>query len=68
MGFETPQEVIDYWFGNSRGTEDLDVIKQRMGLWFGRASPEFDAVQLGTTKDRFMYSFQCYCNFIHISS
>ncbi len=47
MGFETPQEALDYWFGDSRGTEDLDVIKQRMGLWFGRASAEFDAVQLG---------------------
>jgi uncharacterized protein (DUF924 family) len=48
MKLTTPQEVVDYWFGESRkNIDDLDVIKQRMGLWFGRASPEFDAIQTG---------------------
>jgi hypothetical protein len=44
--FSTPTQVLDYWFGETRDTLDLNVIKQRMGLWFGRASPDFDAVQL----------------------
>jgi hypothetical protein len=44
--FSTPTQVLDYWFGETRYTQDLNAIKQRMGLWFGRASADFDAVQL----------------------
>ncbi len=41
----TPQQVLDFWFGDSRSKTDLTLIKSRNGLWFGGASPEFDATQ-----------------------
>lgn len=43
----SPKDILDYWFRNSRGAT-LDVIQEHMGLWFGRASPEFDEVQAGS--------------------
>lgn len=43
--FTSPNEVLDYWFGNTRHGALVD-IQDRMRFWFFRSSPEFDAVQL----------------------
>lgn len=44
-------DVLKYWFGSnyfeggSASRNDVDYIKSRMPLWFGRADPVFDAIQ-----------------------
>ena len=46
----SPQEILCYWFGEHWADKNklntVEYIQSRMPLWFGRASPVFDDVQL----------------------
>lgn len=47
----TSDDVLKYWFGSNYfeggnvSRNDVEYIKSRMPLWFGRADPAFDAIQ-----------------------
>ena len=45
----SPQEILSYWFGDENSNvaqmNEVGYIHSKMPLWFGRASPEFDAIQ-----------------------
>jgi uncharacterized protein (DUF924 family) len=44
MLLQNPDDLYEYWFGNSINGS-LEVIQEHMKLWFFGVSPEFDQVQ-----------------------